>query len=199
MLVSLPAVAAANIVMRTAAASNPTIFAALHWTSSMMQFLPFLLVGTAFHYFFCRRLRPIEFVLLQAGLLFVFLLSWRLNFAKGDGWGEPVSYLIAYTMFALMFGFRDVVAALPAPLRRPFAGLADISYSLYVVHGILGYTIIGLMLNAGFGAASAIIAAIVGALGTAIVLHVTVERTSRVFGKALAARHSNAGATILLH
>jgi len=168
----------------------------------MMQFLPFLLVGTAFHYFFCRRLRPIEFVLLQAGLLFVFLLSWRLNFAKGDGWGEPVSYLIAYTMFALMFGFRDVVAALPAPLpaplRRPFAGLADISYSLYVVHGILGYTIIGLMLNAGFGAASAIIAAIVAGLGTAIVLHVTVERTSRVFGKALAARHSNAGATILL-
>lgn len=190
-LVSLCVVIAANLVMRTAAASNPAIFAVLHWASSMMQYLPFLLVGTAFHFFYRRRLRAIELVLVQAALLLVFVLSWRLNFAKGDGWNEPVSYLIAYAVFALMFGFRDVVAGLPGLLRRPLSGLADISYSLYVVHGVLGYTIIAEALRAGFGAVPAIVSAIIAALGAAIVIHITVERASRSRGRVLAARDAS--------
>ena len=164
----------------------------------MMQYLPFLLVGTAFHFFYRGRLRLLEAILLQAGLLFVFLLSWRLNFAKGDGWNEPVSYLIAYSMFVLMFWFRDVIADLPRFLQRPFSRLADISYSLYVVHGILGYTIITKMLGAGFGVTPAIVTAVTAALGVATVIHVTVERASHALGKALAARCSNAAAPVLL-
>ena len=140
-VVSVPLAVAASLVAPAILRFGGT-FALVHWASSMMQFLPFLLVGTAFHYFYRGRLRRHELIALHAGLLVAFVLSWRFGLMKGDGWSGPLSYLTAYAVFATTFAFRDTIANLPQLLCRPFSGLADISYPLYVVHGIVGYSII---------------------------------------------------------
>src|SRR5262249_4200024 len=53
-----------------------SLFAFVHWGSSMMLFLCFLLVGTAFHYFFKGLVIGRVLVMLQALLLSAFVLSW---------------------------------------------------------------------------------------------------------------------------
>ena len=155
-----------------------------------MQFLPFLLVGTAFHYFYQGRLRLHQLIVVQAGLLLAFILSWRIGLMNADGWSGPLSYLIAYAIFSVAFALRQTIDSLPWPLSQPFSALADISYPLYVAHGILGYSIIAAMLMAGFGAGFALAVAITVAMTLAMTLHVTVERPSRAIGKSLAKKLS---------
>ena len=184
---SVPLAVAASLA--TPAIFKSEWFPLVHWVSSMMQFLPFLLVGTAFHYFYRSRLRLHELIVLHAGLLLAFVLSWRFGLMQGDGWSGPFSYLIAYAVFAIAYAFRDAFRNLPQPLCRPFSGLADISYPLYVVHGIVGYSIIAASLRAGLGAGLALVLAVTAAVLLAIILHVAVERPSRAIGKSLTMGH----------
>jgi peptidoglycan/LPS O-acetylase OafA/YrhL len=153
----------------------------------MMQFLPFLLVGTAFHYYHRGRLRVLHLMALQAGLLLAFVWSWRLGLMSADGWSGPLSYLIAYAVFSIAFALRHPIDSLPRPLSWPLSGLAEISYPLYVVHGILGYSLIAALLTIGFGRAAAIAVAIAVALAMAVVIHMMVERPTRALGRSLAA------------
>jgi peptidoglycan/LPS O-acetylase OafA/YrhL len=101
--------------------------------------------------------------------------------------------LIAYAVFAAAFALREMIETLPRLFRWPFARLADISYPLYVVHGILGYSIIAASLQAGLAAGLSIVLAITGVVALAALLHVAVERPSQALGKSLAKR-SNATA-----
>src|SRR5262249_47423470 len=93
-------------------------------------------------------------------------------------------------MFLATFTLRRTIDGMPQPLIQPFSALADISYPLFVAHGILGYSIIAAMLVAGFGAWSALAVAITVAMSLAVILHVTVESPSRVLGKSLAQKQS---------
>jgi peptidoglycan/LPS O-acetylase OafA/YrhL len=185
---SMPLAMAASLTMPAILRSGVPIFPLVHWASSMMQFLPFLLVGTAFHYFYQGRFSLYELGVLHAGLLTAFVLSWRFGLMRDDGWSGPLAYVIAYATFTAAFATREAIARLPQLLRRPFSGLADISYPFYVVHGILGYSIVAKSLEAGFGVALALILAITAATVLALVLHIVVECPSQTLGKALAMR-----------
>lgn len=186
-LVSVPLGYAASLAFPAVLQTGWPFFPLLHWASSMMQFLPFLLVGTAFHYFHRGRLSVLQLLALQAGLLLNFVWSWRLGLMSADGWSGPLSYVIAYAVFSIAFVLRRPIDSLPRPLSWPLSGLADVSYPLYVAHGIFGYSLIAALLTAGFGAGTAIAVAIAAALALAVVIHVTIEGPTRALGKSLAA------------
>ncbi len=185
---SAPLAVVASLATPAMLRSGWPIFPPVHWASSMMQFLPFLLVGTAFHYFYRGRLGLRDLAALHAALLVAFVLSWRFGLMRDDGWSGPVSYLIAYAAFASAFAWRETIGSLPKFLRQPFSRLADISYPLYVVHGILGYSIIAASLQAGFGAGLALILAVSAVAALSVTLHVAVERPSQAMGKTIARR-----------
>lgn len=166
-------------------ASGWPFFPLIHWASSMMQFLPFLLVGTACHYYYRGRLRPGELAVLHLTLLTAFVLSWRFG-VMYDGWSTPFSYLVAYAAFAAAFTLRVLIGHLPRLVGNSMSRLAQISYPLYVVHAILGYSVIAWSLEAGLGAGPAVGLAIAVTAALASVLHVTVERPSQIVGKTLA-------------
>jgi peptidoglycan/LPS O-acetylase OafA/YrhL len=189
-LVSVPLAVGASLAMPAMLRSGWTLFPLVHWGSSMMQFLPFLLVGTAFHYFYLGRIGLHELAALHAALLAAFVLSWRFGLMRDDGWSGPLSYLIAYAAFSAAFLLRERIGSVPQLLRRLLSKLADISYPLYVVHGILGYSIMTASLQIGFGAGLALVLAVTATTALAGVLHVYVERPTQIFGKSLAMRYS---------
>jgi peptidoglycan/LPS O-acetylase OafA/YrhL len=187
-LLSAPVAVIASLAAPVLLKWSFPVFALVHWGSSMMQFLCFLLVGTAYHYFFKGRINRSMLLMLHALLLSAFVLSWRQGLMSEQGWSGPISYLVAYVTFTVAFMCREGVSRLPQ--RRLFFGLADISYPLYVVHGVLGYSILAHAIKAGVGPGWALLLALAASFSLAIILHVLVERPSRELGRSLAKRYA---------
>ncbi|HEY8610766.1 MAG TPA: acyltransferase [Roseomonas sp.] len=135
------------------------------------QMITFMLVGAVFG----ARHRGTEggAACLWAGafLLALFALQW----AGGVMGGRLVPGLVAYGVALLLFGG---LFALRGRLRRvpgPIDALARISYPLYVVHGVAGYAVMRVLLEAGWPAMAAILIATTLALAVATLLHRLVE------------------------
>ncbi len=189
-LLSVPIAVIASLAVPILFKWGLPVFAIVHWGSSMMQFLCFLLVGTAYHYFFQGCIDRSKLVMLHAVLLSAFFLSWRQGLMSEQGWSGPISYLVAYVAFAIAFMCREGVSWLPQRLRYLFFGLADVSYPLYVVHGVLGYSILAHAIEAGVGPGWALLLALAVAFALATILHVLVERPSQELGRSLVRRYA---------
>jgi peptidoglycan/LPS O-acetylase OafA/YrhL len=63
---------------------------------------------------------------------------------------------------------------------------ADISYPLYIVHGLTGYVLMEVLLARGIGSWFAILIAFAVVMIMAVALHVTVETSSREMGRRMA-------------
>lgn len=185
---SAPLAILASVAAPTLLKVSPPLFALAHWFSAMMQFLGFLLVGTAFHYFFKENIDRSKLVMLHVTMLSVFVFSWRQGLTGEQAWSGFFSYLIAYAAFAVAFACRAGVSQLPRQLRQPLFALATISYPLYVVHGVLGYSIMAHAIAAGIGTGWALLLAVSGTFALATILHGFVERPSRDFGRSMARR-----------
>ena len=104
-------------------------------------------------------------------LLALFGLQWAGGVMAGQLLPGLASYAAALALFAALFARRHVLGRVPAPVDA----LARISYPLYVVHGVAGYAVMRLMLEAGAPPLAAILSAAVLAIGAAILLHRLVE------------------------
>jgi peptidoglycan/LPS O-acetylase OafA/YrhL len=96
--------------------------------------------------------------------------------------GRRLPYFWGLILFAGVYFVRDKVT-----LTRPFRFLADISYSLYLIHALVGYVTIRLLTGVGlpYLASFAVALALVIALATA--MHTYVEAPLIVLGKRLSA------------
>lgn len=188
-LISVPVALAVGIGVKALLAWSVPIYALIHWASSMMQFITYMLVGTAFYYFFRARISLVALIAIQTGLLVAFIASWRLGVMSNQGWSGPICYLLAYAAFATMYAARNLLLMIPSPLRFMFAGLAAISYPLYVVHGVLGYSILARTSEVGLSPATAVLFALAAVLLLATIIHFLVETPSQVAGKRLAVRY----------
>ena len=118
------------------------VYAFAHWLSSVPVYVCFMLCGTAYYYLYQERIGGIRMLALQALLLLAFVAGSRIGVLAIQGWSAPICYLVAYTVFAISYFVRDRFAALPDWWRRPVYWIADISYPLYAIHAVLGYTIL---------------------------------------------------------
>ncbi|WP_458093816.1 acyltransferase family protein [Roseomonas sp. WA12] len=135
------------------------------------QMITFMLLGTLFYAW--HRGTEDRVLLLGGGaaLLVLFALQWAGGVMAGQLAPGLVAYGAALALFAGCFVARGRIGRVP--------GLADalarISYPLYVVHGVAGYAVIRLLLEAGWPPMAAILAATSLALAAAIALHLLVE------------------------
>jgi peptidoglycan/LPS O-acetylase OafA/YrhL len=160
-------------------------FALAHWISSMLLFTCFMLIGTTFNYHYRVRFGAWQLTLTSAGLFGIFVIAWWLGPFGQQGWSGPVSFLIALILFV---GAYLVEPALTGPrgwLRRGIARLADISYPLYAVHGILGYSILAHSTRAGITPWLSLALAVAVVAAVAWLIHLAVELPSRTHGKEL--------------
>lgn len=193
-LASVPVAYGVGVGTNALLAWNVPIYALAHWASSMLQFITYMLTGTALYYFFKDQMRLTTLIAIQAGLLVTFIVSWRLGVSSYQGWSGPISYLIAYAIFAAIYSARSLFPKLPRSVRFALAGLAAVSYPLYVVHAVLGYSILAHAGAWGASPALALLLAVAAVLIFATILHFLLEAPSQAAGRSLGNRY-----TIAMH
>lgn len=146
-------------------------------------YIIYMLIGVLFY----RHLRghmPLSHLILGSlPLLAIFTVCWAIGPQREQFYVVTLNYYHAYVVFLL--------CCLGRRFFRPLAVLdffADISFPLYVVHSLLGYTLLKFVMHqgAGFGMALVMVCAIVTLV--AVLVHRYVELTSNRFGKWFAAR-----------
>lgn len=135
------------------------------------QMITFMLLGTLFHAW--HRGTEDRAMLMGSGavLLGLFALQWAGGVMAPQLGPGLVAYGAALALFAACFAGRPWIGRVPGPADA----LARISYPLYVVHGVAGYAVIRLLLEAGWPPLAAILAATLIALAAATALHLLVE------------------------
>jgi len=164
------------------------VFGLANWASTVPVYVCFMFCGVGFYYHYRGRLGPLALFVVQLFLLVAFVTSMRVGVLATQGWLAPICYLIAYAAFALGYLARERISALPSWGLRPIYWLADISYPLYVVHGVLGYTVLAHAVEAGVPGWTAVAIALAVVLTLATIIHRAVELPSQSYGKAMAVK-----------
>lgn len=151
---------------------------ALLWAA---PYLVFMFIGVTYYYLHSNVLKG-EVAVLSVAVLFL-LFAALLNSQVAPG------QIIA----AWSYGFAVIVFGLAASFPKVFQStrigdfFADISYPLYVIHGVAGYAALRMLLDLGMKAWVSLIIVTVGAIGLSWLLHIAVEVPSHRLGKRLAA------------
>ena len=107
-------------------------------------YLIYMFIGVAFHYAHVGRINPQQMTFFVAALFLIHIVALNstiFNATLPLAW----SYGAALIVFAFAAGF-------PVLFRRTKVGefFANISYPLYVVHGVAGYATLRLLIETGF-------------------------------------------------
>jgi peptidoglycan/LPS O-acetylase OafA/YrhL len=153
-----------------------------HWASAMLTYICFLLCGTAYYYNYRGLLSLTETFAIQGFLFLCFAIGLRIGLLAVS-WSMVACHFLAYVAFATAYFSREWVAALPTWITFSLGLLADISYPLYTVHGVLGYTLIGHLLAGGASSGVAIGLAVCCVLLGAFAIHRLVEMPTRSLGR----------------
>jgi peptidoglycan/LPS O-acetylase OafA/YrhL len=154
-------------------------------TKVELMFLPFLFIGTLFHFAFRGRITTALLAGATLVVLAAFAMMWEKTVLAGQVWATPLNYLYALVVFSTAYGLRNRFR----PLRL-FDFFADISYPLYIVHCMMGYALIRFLMANGWGNAAAIAVAFAVSVAVAWLLHVAIEMPTAHFGKRLGAAQS---------
>lgn len=150
------------------------------------MFLGYMLIGTVFHYRLTGLIRSVPAAAAILGLCGLFLLCWRLGPMRNQFQVIAVNYLYGLAIFGMAYAARRRFR----PLRWIDA-LADVSYPLYLVHSVVGYSVMALVMHGlGLGYGLALPIGFTAALLVATAIHLVVERPSTSLGRRLARRLS---------
>ena len=149
--------------------------------SSHSVCLGYMLIGVAFN-FHHRRLMPGWALWLTAEVLAaLFVSSWRLSVWGGQYPVVTLNYLYALILFGGLYAIRRFVPPVPV-----LDAMAAISFPFYLVHSLVGYSLLrALMVGGGLSYYPALAITLPALLAIAAALHVLVERPSARAGRQL--------------
>ena len=162
-------------VVLTPSATATTLYFAL----LSAPYILFMFIGVAFNFLYRIKLRAPAVGLAVLGMMLMFGVAQRFNFLAYDAF--LLSFAAAVVVFAAAMRFPNIIGSIPL-----IGFWADISYPLYVVHGLTGYVLMEVLLAHGFGSWLAIVIAFAAVTILAVGLHVTVETSSREMGRRMA-------------
>ena len=140
----------------------------------------FMLIGVVFSYH-ARGLIGVKRLSASVLVLFaMFVICWPLTFFRGEYPLATINYGYAAVVFSVMYALRNF--ARPSRILDYFAA---ISYPLYLVHFLVGFTLLSLMLDRHVDVTLATLAAFAAVIALATALHYTIELRSQRFGKSL--------------
>jgi peptidoglycan/LPS O-acetylase OafA/YrhL len=144
--------------------------------------LIFMMIGVLFHYHHAGKLTLAPLAAGSAVLMGLFVACWQI--ARPEILPAAVDYGYALVLFGLAYGLRGWFR----PIRL-LNGLAAISYPLYLLHPILGYSLMKLLLmKAGLSPWSAFLLTMTVVGVVAWLVHVGLERPSIAWGRWLSRR-----------
>lgn len=151
----------------------------LYFALLSAPYLLFMFIGVAFNFLYRGKLQTPAASLAVIGMMLMFGVAQHFNFLAYDSF--LLSFAAAVAVFAAAMRFPNIIGSIPL-----IGFWADISYPLYVVHGLTGYVLMEVLLARGFGSWPAILIAFAVVTILAGALHVTVETPSREMGRRMA-------------
>ncbi|WP_313063400.1 acyltransferase family protein [Atlantibacter hermannii] len=153
------------------------------WTSNLKilahvsEYIIFMIIGVAFNYVFRGLLSLKKVIIIVIIIACLFFCGMLIN-------NDPNSVAISYAAALIIFTLSAVTSKYWKS-SAILGFLADISYPLYVVHGVMGYAILAHLTSAGVSPFASIMAATITSVTVAWILHVTIETPSHNVGKKL--------------
>ena len=152
---------------------------ALLWLAVSSPYVLFMFVGVAFNFIYREKLSTASGAVVIAAIVSMFWISLIHGFFKSE-FLMP-HYAIALAAFATAMRFPLIVTRLPT-----ISFWARISYPLYVVHALVGYSLMIVLLSFGLPAWSVILIAFAAATLIATAAHVLIEKPSHGLGRRIA-------------
>lgn len=141
----------------------------------------FMLIGTCFYHHYVGNKTSSELITGAASLFVLFLLCWPHTSWLGQIPTVAQNYFYAIVLFSATYWLRRYA--------RPFAPLdfiANISYSIYVLHSIIGYLTIRILMDITLSFPAALLGTIVFVFTLSYMLHKLVEMPTMRLGKRIA-------------
>jgi peptidoglycan/LPS O-acetylase OafA/YrhL len=172
----------------------PQVLAPSNWQGQLytfcasIQYINFMFIGVAFHYLYKGLLRPQVFMTIVVALFLVTAaIMWRAVIVP---FNLMWTYGLALLVFSTAFSFPYLLKSRPV---TDF--LADISFPLYVVHSVLGYTVLRVVAEMGVPGWLCMVIAAVASIAVATALHYLIEMPSHRIGHKLASKTAAGQAT----
>jgi peptidoglycan/LPS O-acetylase OafA/YrhL len=159
-------------------ASAATPYKILYGLTLSGQMICYMLIGTVFNFMY----RGMLSWRVAAPVTLIFFVGMCAQWPLGtisQAVNGIYSYGIAVAVFVGAYIARGRLQRVP----RALSWLADISYPLYVVHGVAGYVLMRFAVDAGFGILGSIAVGASFAFFTAWVMHRHVEVPTQLVGK----------------
>lgn len=145
--------------------------------ATVAQYILFMFIGVMFHYMYCKKIDLRKGYIYILALFILFCIDWRIG-PYSETFSFVWNYAFALLTFAFAYTFPDVFRA-----NKVTNFLADISYPLYVIHGVAGYVVLRIMLDRGVRVWLALCIVTSMAFLLAWLIHLSIEQPSRVLGK----------------
>lgn len=152
---------------------------ALLYLTFALPFTIYMFIGTLFYLHMRGNLPSASLVQGAIFVFFCFCVSASSHSALKSL--SLSSYLIALVIFSAFYLTRDSFRS-----NRVFDWLADISYPLYAVHAVVGYSLMYVLLSLGWRPFSAVLFAIGNVLLLSWLIHSLLEKRCTKLGKHLA-------------
>lgn len=149
--------------------------------SSHSVCLCYMLIGVAFNFHHRRLISGWALLLTGAVLLALFVSAWRFSVWSAQYPVVTLNYFYAVAVFGLLYAVRRHI-----PANAVLDGMAAISFPFYIVHSLMGYTLLrAFMVGAGLGYYPAAALTLPLLLAMATGLHWGIERPSARAGQRL--------------
>ena len=164
------------------AAPNPLLLS--YSVSVESLFIVFMLIGVLFNYHLRGRLGTAALIAWVGVLGGLFVLCWHTSEIAAQYPWVAKNYGYALALFAGLYAARRWV-----PDSRALDALAAISFPFYLVHSLIGYSVLKLlMLSWGWSYPAALAVAVAGVVLLATGLHAAVETPTMQLGRTLTPR-----------
>jgi len=143
-----------------------------------MLFVSFMFIGVLINYLFNELIDVPKFLISVLIILGLFLGGWGASPWPNDFFSVTPNYVYGLLIFGAAYLARNHFRNL-----RVLDFLADISYPLYIMHSLIGYSVMRIMFDQGLKLR--VIAPVTAAtvVLAAVVIHVLVERPTISLGK----------------
>lgn len=143
-----------------------------------LNFVLFMFIGTIFYLHFTQKITTTELIIRITFLLLVFSIGWSLGPIKEQFFGITRNYYFGLIVFATAYQLRNYFK--PNALLDFFA---NISYSLYLIHSLIGYSLLKFLINQSISFEISLLVSSILILIFAYLVHIWIEKPSIIVFK----------------
>ena len=144
------------------------------------MYLNYILIGTIFYFAFQSRISHTALIFYVVIEMIFLVLSWKFSALKNQFPIVTCNYFLGLIIFSLSYYYRNKFKPLTA-----LDWFADISFPIYIIHSLVGYSIIKLLMAFNYSFLLALLTTFPVVILIAYVLHIFIEVPSTKYGKEL--------------